>query len=244
MSAFDQTRVCLIIPCYNESKRLDMKAFIDWADSNHQVLFVDDGSQDRTVEFLREKVSQNPYLEVLAEPVNQGKAGAIRAAVLHLQKQNRLLNYDWVGFWDADLATPLYEVENMINFVAGYGTTIQSVWGSRVYRLGSHIVRSPLRHYLGRIFATVIALYLGVESYDSQCGAKLFRSDIVVKAFEDSFISRWIFDVEILLRLQQKNIVEYPLREWRDIPGSTLKVYKEIFRVGRDIRTIRRTYLS
>ncbi len=119
-----------------------------------------------------------------------------------------------------------------------------SVWGSRVYRLGSEIVRSPLRHYLGRIFATIISVLLKVKSYDSQCGAKIFRGDILLKTFSEPFLSRWIFDVEILLRLEQKNIIEYPLEFWQDKPGSKVKIFREIFRVWQDIIAIRKKYFK
>jgi hypothetical protein len=63
-------------------------------------------------------------------------------------------------------------------------------------------------------------------------------------AFKEPFIGRWIFDIEILLRLKNFNIVEFPLLTWSDIPGSKVKIFKEIFRVFGDIMKIRRHYVK
>jgi hypothetical protein len=90
----------------------------------------------------------------------------------------------------------------------------------------------------------VIAVLLKVESYDSQCGAKLIRREHLEAAFGESFLSNWIFDVEIMLRLKGKLLIEYPLRQWEDIPGSKVKVLREILRVLMDILRIRKKYLS
>jgi dolichyl-phosphate beta-glucosyltransferase len=108
------------------------------------------------------------------------------------------------------------------------------VLGARVQLLGRDIKRRPLRHYLGRAFATVVALALSVDVYDSQCGAKLFRTtETVRELFSSPFLSRWIFDVEILarfMRLKQMEgsprpeefLYELPLPAWRDVGGSKL----------------------
>ena len=106
---------------------------------------------------------------------------------------------------------------------------------SRVHLLGRHIERSAVRHYLGRVFATAVSVMSGLPIYDTQCGAKLLRADPVTReALEQPFVSRWIFDVELLARLvagcartggppARERIVERPLRKWRDVAGSRLK---------------------
>lgn len=236
--------IALIVPCYNEESRLDLAAFEEGAQGVMQILFVDDGSKDGTVAKIQRFIEDKPNMHVFQCPKNGGKANAVRAGMLHALENPALQNAEWIGFWDADLATPLWEVPNMIRYADLYTEEISSIWGSRVYRLGSKIIRSPKRHYLGRIFATVIAVLLKVESYDSQCGAKLFRKQVVETAFREEFLSNWIFDVEIMLRLKGKNIIEYPVRQWDDIPGSKVKVSKEILRVFRDILKIRKKYLG
>jgi dolichyl-phosphate beta-glucosyltransferase len=236
--------IVLVVPCYNEEKRLDLEAFEEGAQGELQIVFVDDGSKDNTVAVIQKFIQGKPNLHVHRCPKNGGKAAAVREGMLHVAKHPVLSQAEWVGFWDADLATPLWEVPNMVQYSQAYSEKVDSIWGSRVYRLGSQIVRSTKRHYLGRGFATVIGLLLKVESYDSQCGAKLFRREHLEIAFGESFLSNWIFDVEIMLRLKGKLLVEYPLRRWEDVPGSKVKVYKEVLRVFRDILKIRKKYLG
>ncbi|MBS1970385.1 MAG: glycosyltransferase [Bdellovibrionales bacterium] len=236
--------IVLVVPCYNEEKRLDLEAFEEGAQGEMQIVFVDDGSKDNTVQMIQKFIQGKSNLHVHRCPKNGGKAAAVREGMLHVAKHPTLSKADWVGFWDADLATPLWEVPNMVLYSKMYSEKVDSIWGSRVYRLGSKIIRSTKRHYLGRGFATVIGILLKVESYDSQCGAKLFRMEHVETAFGESFLSNWIFDVEIMLRLKGKLLVEYPLRKWEDVPGSKVKVYKEILRVFRDILKIRKKYLG
>lgn len=235
--------IVLVVPCYNEEKRLDLEAFAKDAQGDVQVLFVDDGSKDQTVARIENFIRGKDHLHLHRCPKNGGKAAAVREGMLQVLKDPVLSKATWVGFWDADLATPLWEVPHMMKYVDMYTQKVDAVWGSRVYRLGSKIVRSPMRHYLGRGFATVISILLRVESYDSQCGAKLFRREWVETAFQENFLSNWIFDVEILLRLKGRFLVEYPLIQWEDVPGSKVKVHKEILRVFRDILKIRKKYL-
>jgi dolichyl-phosphate beta-glucosyltransferase len=109
------------------------------------------------------------------------------------------------------------------------------VFGARVRLLGRSIERRALRHYLGRMFATAASMMLGMSIYDTQCGAKLFRaSPAILSLFQEPFLTRWLFDVEILARLLQARrgtrlpraedvIYEFPLHEWHDVAGSKVK---------------------
>lgn len=234
-----QKEVCLVIPCYQEAIRLQSKAFPRQA--NVAFVFVDDGSQDGTLKLLREIAG--PQDTVLALKSNQGKAEAVRQGMLHALNQESTAGCTWFGFWDADFATPLQELNNFLAFQQIYGD-VSSVWGSRVYRLGASIERSFLRHIFGRLFATVAKTWLGLETYDSQCGAKIFRREIVEPIFRKPFESRWLFDLELYFRLQRESakIIECPLREWRDIGGGQLKIGKMAIRTLRDLWKIWRVY--
>jgi len=104
--------------------------------------------------------------------------------------------------------------------------------GSRVRLLGRRIERSPWRHYLGRIFATLGSLALRLDVYDTQCGAKAFsRHPALLRALDEPFQSRWAFDLELLQRLLRdphdplgaRDFVEVPLRRWHDAKGSKLR---------------------
>jgi dolichyl-phosphate beta-glucosyltransferase len=234
--------IVLVVPCYNEESRLSLESFEEGAQGEVQILFVDDGSKDGTVAKIQAFIRGKTNLHLLVCAKNSGKANAVRQGMLHVSADPTLSKARWVGYWDADLATPLWEIPNMIQYADFYNLPVAAVWGSRVYRLGSQIQRSALRHYLGRGFATVIGTLLKVESYDTQCGAKLFRTEHLQTAFAEPFISHWIFDVEILLRLQGHLLIEYPLRKWQDVPGSKVKISKEILRVLGDILKIRKRY--
>ncbi|MEO5740232.1 MAG: glycosyltransferase, partial [Vicinamibacterales bacterium] len=201
---------------------------------------VDDGSTDGTAKMIRTHESDS--LQLLQLPHNIGKAEAIRRGVLHARDSGWLDDAVWVGYWDADLATPLSELEGFIRYAELAEGRVDGILGSRISRLGSTIVRSYRRHVLGRIFATAAAALVKIESYDSQCGAKLFRVELVNEAFGEPFLSRWIFDVEILARLRGRRLIEYPLVRWTDVGGSKVNVIRVVIPTLIDLIRIRRKY--
>jgi len=194
-------------------------------------IFVNDGSTDATLRVLEALHDFAPErFQVCDLPNNVGKAEAVRKGLLLAFES--LPNY--VGFWDADLATPL-EVIASFGELLEQKLELEMVFGARVQMLGRVIERSPLRHYPGRVFATAASLLLGIPIYDTQCGAKLFRASPVVQSlFQEPFLDRWLLDVEIIARLirarqgtaqaqAEKIIYEFPLEEWHDVPGSKVK---------------------
>jgi hypothetical protein len=140
----------------------------------------------------------------------------------------------YVGFWDADLATPLDMIDVFCSTLSRL-PEIEMVFGTRISLLGHSIRRSAFRGLLGRTFAFVASLLLGFHIRDTQCGAKLFRASPTTRSlFQQPFISRWIFDVEILGRLVNASrhydsrnltrmIYECPLDFWREIPGGSIR---------------------
>jgi len=236
-----QEKICLVIPCYNESKRLDFKEFSNCGE-NVFFLFVNDCSTDNTLDVLKKNLNKNTFLLDLEK--NVGKGEAVRRGMVYLKTLPVFNEIKWVGYWDADLATPLKELDNFILFKNTFYPEAIAIFGSRVLRMGSSIKRSFFRNVMGRLFATLVGLTLGITSYDSQCGSKLFLKSAIDKYFNEPFVSRWIFDVEILLRMKQKDICEYPLKEWNDISGSSLKVHSVAFSVLRDVIKLRKKYIK
>lgn len=225
--------VIIVVPCYNEEKRLPVAAYREFAARcrDFRFLLVNDGSKDGTLEILRNLAASDPELfEVLDVQPNGGKAEAVRLGFQKAFESRPKM----VGFWDSDLATPLDELPLFLDVMKSLpGKEI--ILGARVQLLGREIHRNTLRHYLGRIFATTASNYLRWFVYDTQCGAKLFRNTARVRhIFREPFISRWIFDVELLVRFKKicrrqglgngdDRIYEQPLRKWEDVKGSTVK---------------------
>ena len=238
----------IIIPCYNEEKRLNKQAFVDFVKENptYSFLFVNDGSKDNTLEFLTQLTNNQENLYLLDLDKNGGKAEAVRQGMLYAAK-----NFDcnFIGFWDADLATPLTEIPHFVN--AMINNDFDVVTGLRLMRLGAKVKRKGSRHYLGRIFATTASRVLKLPVYDTQCGAKLYKKQIVEPLFKDSFITKWLFDVEILARYIQlfsrekaiEKIYEYPIYQWEDVGGSQLKA-KDFFKAPMELRKIKRKYMG
>lgn len=239
--------VCIIVPCYNEAKRLPAADFLLFLDGHPEVsiCLVDDGSSDTTLQTLKALRAQRPQ-QVVVLPVspNGGKAAAVRAGVLFAAKQE---TWPILGFWDADLSTPLSEVDRLVAVLAG-DPACRLAMGSRVKRLGANIDRRVARHVLGRIFAACATGILGMPVYDSQCGAKLFRRDAVGTLFEKPFLTRWLFDIEMLARLRNDvgveamhTACEVPLLRWREVGGSKLRL-REMIGVPLELLRIRSAY--
>ena len=242
-------QLVIVVPCYNEEARLPLPAFADYLrqPGGADLLFVDDGSADRTADLLNRLCAQFPgRAQLLRLSPNRGKAEAVRAG-MHRAFASQP---SYVGFWDADLSTPLDAIPQFMTEFDSH-PRVEIVIGSRVKLLGRHIERRPIRHYFGRVFATAVSTLLGLPVYDTQCGAKIFRvTPDTEEIFGPPFLSRWFFDVEILARLivlrhvrsgppAAESVRETPLREWRDVSGSKLRP-GDVLRVPMDLWRIRR----
>jgi len=223
----------LVVPCYNEAARLDPEAFLHFVTTHPgvQLVLVDDGSVDGTRTILdRIRAAAPASVTIVRQPTNRGKGEAVRAGILAaLSVRPRV-----IGFFDADLSTPLQAVDDFLA-VLRTRPTVELVLGSRVMLMGRDIRRRPSRHYFGRIFATAASHALDLPVYDTQCGAKMLRvSDATASLFDVPFRSRWVFDVELIARylrlpaapgepVRHDRIYELVLPAWHDRPGSKLR---------------------
>lgn len=225
--------LALVVPCYNEAARLDPNAFLQFvtARADVRLLLVDDGSTDRTWEVLETMRAAAPSIvTTLRQTPNRGKAEAVRAGMLAGIEQGAA----FVGFFDADLSTPLRAVDDFLA-VLHRRPDIEFVLGSRVMLLGRDIRRKAPRHYLGRVFATAVSHALDLPVYDTQCGAKVLRvTGQTSSLFAEPFRSAWIFDVELIARYlrlpagpgepaRRDRLYELVLSEWHDRAGSKLR---------------------
>ncbi len=221
------SKLLCIIPFYNEESRFESsiydKIFLKYSDIDF--LLVDDKSTDLTLNIITSFADRFSNIEALSLKSNLGKAEAIRTGILHVNVKN----YNFIGYLDADMATPMYEFIRIFNVISN-NESISIIMGSRIKLLGNNVSRSLKRHYFGRFFATIISQFiLKIPVYDTQCGAKIINTKVIKILFEKPFKTRWLFDVEILLRLKnegynlQKNVVEIPLNEWTEMKNSKIK---------------------
>lgn len=226
-------KVCVVIPCYNEIDRLDVNQLITFynANINYYFLFVNDGSTDATLDLLKEiEKNRNDRVSVLNLKNNVGKAAAVREGILAANLWN---DFSVIGFLDADLSTPISEAPKL---VAHFKDDVLFVFGSRCKRIGADIKRKLYRHLVGRVFATFASNMLSLPVYDTQCGAKFFKAEIIKTIFSEEFKSNWVFDLEIFYRFIKNNkdadindiAKEISLEVWEDKDGSKIKL-KDLF---------------
>lgn len=238
--------ICIVIPCYNESKNFVVQEYIDYLEEYPGTLlcFVNDGSTDDTSDVLNSLNTMYPVqIEIISNLKNSGKAEAIRNGVIHC---NNKYNYANIAFLDADLAVSLKECTSLSEHLK---KDIIFSFGSRILRIGSVIERKRSRFIIGRFIATIISGMLSLKVYDTQCGCKLFTKELSTKLFADSFISRWLFDVEIFFRFLElygkeasvNKMIEIPLERWVDRGDSKVKL-SYFFNLWIDLYKIRKRY--
>ncbi|TWU40468.1 glycosyltransferase [Novipirellula artificiosorum] len=217
----------IVIPCFNEAMRFQEEPFAIALSANPKLhlCLVNDGSTDETERVLQAFCDKhNQRTTLISYHANRGKAEAVRAGILSCADQP----YEQLGYWDADLATPIEDLPLLVNSL-NHDPSLDMVLGSRVRMLGHQIERRMLRHYVGRAFATLASLSLDLPVYDTQCGAKVFRNaPWTIPLFQSPFVSGWAFDIELLSRYlvhckqagHQPKLLEVPLRQWHDVAGS------------------------
>lgn len=228
-------RAAIIIPCYNEEKRIEKdKIAAVLLHATADVYLCNDGSTDGTLEVLHSIAAQHPgRCFVIDYKKNSGKANTIYLSV------NKLLEngtYTHIGYFDADFSTPPYEAIKMLQWIDKKPANF--IIGSRVLLLNSDIKRKTYRHIIGRFIVTIVNLKFKLGIYDTQCGAKIFPVHIAAVAFSKPFTTSWLFDIEIFIRLQKAGMLilgkELPLKEWKDVDGSKLS-WKTSFKILKEI---------
>lgn len=242
-------RIRLVIPCYNEEKRFPAEAFSTSLEElpDLSLLFVDDGSKDGTANVLHAFCAEHPgRAEILVLARNGGKAEAVRQGMLKAADDGG--DFDYFGYFDADLAIPLDEAFLFFAFLQNRRPAF--ILSGRVKLLGTtRIDRFLYRHLLGRTFATLVSSVIGLPVYDTQCGAKLVRADMAHMLFEHPFMTRWLFDIELLYRCivhfgrahVEENVAEVPLRRLRDPGGSSVSLMHAL-RMPIELLRVRRAY--
>jgi dolichyl-phosphate beta-glucosyltransferase len=209
----------IIIPACNEEARLPEtlrrieQYFLqaDW--SHHEILIVDDGSRDGTVAAATAFAAENSNVRVLRNPGNRGKGFSVRRGMLEARG-------DWCAFSDADLSTPIGELDKL--WCALQRKQADIAIGSRAIDRSLIGIHQPaFREAAGKFFNAVMRLTVGLPIADTQCGFKLFRGDVARQVFPLQTLERFGFDVEILYIAVRHGyrIAEVPVR-WNHAEGS------------------------
>ncbi|WP_282161495.1 response regulator [Ulvibacterium marinum] len=229
----------VVIPCYNEEERLLSSEFKAFAHKNlgYHLCFVNDGSTDNTLTVLEELKEANPTnISVYNCEKNGGKAEAVRQGMLHLIKDQQ---FDYVGFLDADLSTDFRDFDDLVKTIENSDFKIVS--GSRISRMGADITKESARKIISKTINLIIQTILGMPFKDTQCGAKIMDREIAATVFRKKFITKWLFDVEIFMRMRKfygkdeakRLICEQPLKRWIHADGSKLSMKDSIKIVGQ-----------
>ncbi|MBT8321749.1 MAG: response regulator [Eudoraea sp.] len=231
--------VGVVIPCYNEADRLSGTDFKDFVNKHlgYHLCFVNDGSTDNTLEVLKElQKGSEKGISVYNCKRNGGKAEAVRQGIAHLAQDPQ---FDFIGYLDADLSTDLGDFDQLVKTLADSDYKIVS--GSRIDRMGANITKESARKIISKTINLIIRSILGMNFKDTQCGAKIMRREIAQHMFTKKFITRWLFDVEIFMRMRnfygkervQQYICEQPLKRWIHADGSKLSMKDSIKIVGQ-----------
>jgi len=215
--------VGVVIPCYNESERLRIETFQKYVDSNlgYHLLFVNDGSKDNTLEVLEEMCrGKETYMSV----------------------------YNCEKNLDADLSTNFEDFEDLVTTISDSDYGI--VGGSRINRMGANITKQGSRAIISKTINLIIQKILGMGFQDTQCGAKVMTREISENIFQKKFLTSWLFDVEIFMRMKKmygadrakSMICEQPLKRWIHEDGSKLsmkdsiKILGQLFQISSSYR--------
>jgi dolichyl-phosphate beta-glucosyltransferase len=238
-------KILLIIPCYQESKRLppflhELSLALTGLNKHAEILeiqVVDDGSGADEAAALKQLIEQQralfPCLKPgLFLPQNRGKGGAIKTG----WNQPLADDVEWLGFVDADGACPAAEVVRLAQMCLERGPAAGAFIASRVKMLGRQVERLWQRHVLGRIFATAVAELLQVPVYDSQCGLKLIPRAAYERIKPQLTLDGYAFDVELILALLKSHcaVTEVPIN-WREKPGGKVHLLRDSWKMGWDV---------
>lgn len=228
--------VSVVIPAYNESANIERSLsailyYLNHKNYDYEVIVVNDGSKDNTLELAQKFL---PEIKIIENPGNKGKGYTVKNGMLNASKENIL-------FLDADLATPIEELEKAIQYIDEYPLVI----GSRNLKESVILTAQPFyRQMMGKTFAFLARFIAGIKVKDSQCGFKMMKRQVAQKIFPKMTINGWCFDVELLFIAQLENykIKEMPVR-WIDNAATTkIKPIKSSLEMLRDLLQVRRNY--
>jgi glycosyltransferase involved in cell wall biosynthesis len=234
-------RISVILPAYQEGLRIGetlpvIAKYLHEQPYTSEILVIDDGSTDQTQDVVQEYMRHDPLVHSIAHERNRGKGAAIRTGMNAASGELAL-------FADADNATPIQELEKLMNAVND-GNDV--VIGSR-YLASSKIVKkqSLIRRIMSRGGNLLFRLFLHLRFSDTRCGFKLYTKRARAVLFPRQTLERWGFDTELLIIAQHHGlrIQEVPV-EWYDRERGNIRWFRDSIRSIREIFLIRRNLRS
>lgn len=235
-------KISLVIPAYNESRRLSpflssiTKFYQRHQNDLREVIIVDDGSSDNTVEISQSFQRRLPILRIVQHDKNRGKGAAVRTGVLAARG-------DAIVFMDADGATPIEELPKMITALARGDVAVGNRWlrGAITER------HSSLRRLSGWAYRTYMRLF-GLGKIDTMCGFKGYRLNAARDLFGTLLSERWLFDTEVAYKAVKRgyHIINFPIR-WTSKDGSKLGTFtllKSAFQIWPLLRKVKKLETS
>jgi dolichyl-phosphate beta-glucosyltransferase len=224
----------IIIPAHNEENRLPRSleqvfAFLEKQNYEAEVLVIENGSSDRTLEIAQGFAQRHKNLRVIHEP-GRGKGLAVRKGMLEAHGQYRFM-------CDADLSMPIEEVNKFVPpALSGFDVAI----GSREVRGAVRYEEPFYRHFGGRLINFLIRVLILPKLQDTQCGFKCFRAEAAEDLFRRQRLDGWSFDIEVLYLAEcnGNRIVEVPVH-WYYRSESKVNALRDAFRMISDIFLIR-----
>jgi len=231
-----QLYLSLIIPAFNEEARIGKSldrilSFLQRQSYSSEVIIVDDGSQDRTGELVRERLGKDSRIRIYQQPQNLGKGEAVKQGML-LGKGEYLL------FSDADLSVP---IETLPDFLTHLENQFDVAIGTRQIAGAAIEVHQPFyREFLGKMYTRLTNWILGLRVTDFTCGFKGFRRHAALELFSLQRLKNWSFDAEILYlaQLNGYRVREVPVT-WRDDRATKVRLWRDIFRSFIELLQIR-----
>jgi len=228
MGNFEKMEISIVIPAYNEEKRIEktLKKVYEYFKGKKvefEIIVVDDGSNDKTVEIVEKFSSDRKKIRILKHEKNMGKGAAVKTGILNAKGELIL-------FTDADLSTPIEEFEKLKKKIEkGYDIAI----GSRGLKDSKIVIPQPFyRRIIGRIFPLLVRLIVIKDFKDTQCGFKLFKKEAAKKIFSQLKTEGFAFDVEVLAKGKKEG---YKIAEvgvlWYNSPRSSVKIFRDSFRM-------------
>ena len=217
-------RLSLIIPAYNEEKRIaktlrDFSGYMNKRKLDYEIIVVMDGCTDGTPDIVGGFAKKNRRIKLSISNIRRGKGGA-------LLRGFGIAKGDYVAYTDADGSTPPKEIISLLDRMGDFDGAIGSRWMQESYVAQKQTL---MRRIASRGFNVLVRLAFGLNYKDTQCPAKVFKRKVVKDVVKNLEVTNFAIDACMLYVIKRMGyrVKELPIR-WVDMPMSTLKISRAV----------------